>query len=200
MSEYSKYVWDRLMNAIGNEYGVSGMMGNLQAESGIIPYRKQGDFTQGYTKSIAYTNAVNNGSYTERQFVNDSIGYGLAQWTYYTRKQKYYTYWKNSGIASIGDIRAGVNFLIKELQEDYPSVWNTIVTANSIREASNKVLHDFESPADQSVAVEIQRYNNSVAIYNQFSGGVVPPDPDPPTPVTGGSLPIWMMAKTLHKI
>ena len=32
-----------------------------------------------------YTAAVDNGSY--KNFVNDSAGYGLAQWTYSSRKQ-----------------------------------------------------------------------------------------------------------------
>ena len=49
MSEYNDYIWSEMYNFIGNEYGVAGLMGNLQAESGIIPYRLQGDFTTGYT-------------------------------------------------------------------------------------------------------------------------------------------------------
>jgi hypothetical protein len=32
-----------------------------------------------------YTAAVNNGSYTN--FINDSAGYGLAQWTYWSLKR-----------------------------------------------------------------------------------------------------------------
>ncbi len=32
-----------------------------------------------------YTAAVDSGSYTN--FVHDSAGYGLAQWTYHSRKQ-----------------------------------------------------------------------------------------------------------------
>jgi hypothetical protein len=33
----------------------------------------------------SYTVAVDNGSYTN--FTHDSAGYGLAQWTYWSRKQ-----------------------------------------------------------------------------------------------------------------
>jgi hypothetical protein len=32
----------------------------------------------------SYTSAVDNGTYTN--FVTDAVGYGLAQWTYWTRK------------------------------------------------------------------------------------------------------------------
>lgn len=36
---YSKAVWDNLMTYINNPIGVAAMMGNLFAESGIVPYR-----------------------------------------------------------------------------------------------------------------------------------------------------------------
>ena len=42
-----------------------------------------------------YTAAVDSGSYTN--FVRDSAGYGLAQWTYYSRKQALYDYAKAAG-------------------------------------------------------------------------------------------------------
>ena len=79
---YGQTIWSMLVSAIGNEYGVAGLMGNLYAESGLIPYRKQGDYTgYPYQPSLDYTNAVKNGTKSEYTFVHDSIGYGLAQWT-----------------------------------------------------------------------------------------------------------------------
>ena len=47
MSEYNEYIWAELYNVIGNEYGVAALMGNLQAESGVIPYRLEGDLRMG---------------------------------------------------------------------------------------------------------------------------------------------------------
>ena len=51
-------IWNLLLADIGNEIGVAALMGNLQAESGLIPYRVQGDFSSGYSESIAYTEKV----------------------------------------------------------------------------------------------------------------------------------------------
>lgn len=187
MSEYNDYIWSEMYNFIGNEYGVAGLMGNLQAESGIIPYRLQGDFTTGYTKSIDYTNKVDNGTITRSEFINDAQGYGLAQWTYYTRKDALYDMYVNGNYNSIGDVRLAVDYLKYELTNSYGSVLTTLRNATSIREASDVVLHQFENPQQQGPDVEIYRAGLSTAIYNEQSGGQpwpTPPIPVPPAPPT----------------
>lgn len=196
MSEYSQYIWDVLYNFIGNEYGTAGLMGNLQAESGLIPYRLQGDFTSGYSTSIRYTNNVNSGLYTENEFVHDSKGYGLAQWTYYSRKQGLYDMFVNGGYSSIGDVGLGCQYLISELSGAYSGVLAVLRSATSVRQASDKVLHDFENPASQGPDVEAYRESLGQAIYDQFAGGSYPPPipPEPPTP-DQPSIPYWLLFK-----
>ena len=78
-----KAIWDALMDKIGNAYGVAGVMGNLYAESAL----RSNNLQQSYEKKLGYTDetytaAVDNGTYTN--FVKDSAGYGLAQWTYWS--------------------------------------------------------------------------------------------------------------------
>lgn len=78
-------IWSFLFGKIGNAYGVAGLMGNLNAESGL----RANNLQNSYEKSLGmsdeqYTTAVDNGSY--RNFAKDSAGYGLAQWTFHTRK------------------------------------------------------------------------------------------------------------------
>ena len=82
---YAPIVWDTLMEAIDNPYGVAGLIGNLYAESGLNPLNLQGSFESklGYTDG-SYTQAVDEGTY--HKFITDGAGYGLAQWTYSTRK------------------------------------------------------------------------------------------------------------------
>ena len=194
--EYGKQVWDYFMLYIQNEYGVAGLMGNLAAESGIIPYRVQGDNTPPYTYSQTYTAQVDSGTITESEFVNDGPnggGYGLAQWTYYTRKQNLYNMYQSGGYSSIGSIELGMDFLSRELQSDYPDVWDVLVNATSIREASDKVLHDFESPSDQSEEVEEYRASLGQDIYNQYSGTGPGPGPG------GLGIPIWLLFCLIRK-
>lgn len=166
-------IWQRLVADIGNEYGVAGLMGNLYAESGLISYRLQGDFSSGYQNSIDYTNKVNSGEISKTDFVNNGPGgggYGLAQWTYPPRKQALYEKWQSGGYHSIGSVTLACDFLLEELKTDYYGVYQVLKTATSIRQASDKVLHDFENPADQSVSVEILRAQYGTSIYEEMKG------------------------------
>ena len=149
-----------------NEYGVAGLMGNLQAESGLNPTNLQNSYEKklGYTDSL-YTEAVDNGSYTN--FAKDSAGYGLAQWTYWTRKQALLEYAKESG-SSIGDLQMQMEFLWKELQGK-KAVLNTLKNATSVKEASDVVLTKFERPADQSDAVKAKRESYGIQFYNKYA-------------------------------
>lgn len=167
--EFGKQIWDGLLADIGNEYGVAGVMGNLRAESGLIPYRLQNDFSEGYANSLTYTQQVDSGVVSESEFVNRELGYGLAQWTYHTRKQGLYDMKQSMGV-SIGSVELGIAYLLYELKNDYPGVYSTLKGASSVRQASDSFLHDFESPADQSVSVEEQRASFGVEFYNEYSG------------------------------
>lgn len=77
-------IWRFLKSQGMTDAGVAGLMGNLFAESGLNPKNLQNTYEKklGYT-DVTYTAAVDNGTYTN--FVRDSAGYGLCQWTYWTR-------------------------------------------------------------------------------------------------------------------
>lgn len=171
-TEYSRVIWDYLVKKLGNEYGAAGLMGNLEAESGLYPDRVQGDipyssYSQNYTKS------VDDGVISESAFVNNGPnggGYGLCQWTFYTRKQALYDMYKAGGYSSIGSIELALDYLWYELQHSYTSVLRVLKSAASVREASDSVLHDFENPADQSASVEEARAAMGMAWYELYTG------------------------------
>lgn len=160
-------IWEFLMSKIGNAYGVAGLIGNLHAESALSPINLQNTYEKklGYTDA-AYTAAVDNGSYDN--FVRDSAGYGLAQWTYWSRKQNLLQF-AQSKKKSIGDLTMQLEFLCKELSESYSSVLSTLKTAKSIREASDAVLTKFERPADQSENAKIRRAGYGQTYYDKYA-------------------------------
>lgn len=135
--------------------GIFGLFGNLYAESGMKPGNLQNSSEKklGLTDE-AYTAAVDSGNY--KNFVHDSAGYGLAQWTYWSRKEAMLAFHQAKG-ASIGDALTQAEFLYKELSEGDKSVLSVLKAAASIREASDAVLLQFERPADQSEAVRKKR-------------------------------------------
>ena len=151
------YVWDFLMEKIGNPYGVAGIMGNLYAESGMRSINLQNTYERslGYTDQ-GYTDAVDSGDYPYEWFKSDAAGYGLAQWTSGGRKANLHKYAKSTG-RSIGDLDMQLEFLWQELISGYPRLVSTLKNARTIREASTAFLTQFERPADQGPGVQTAR-------------------------------------------
>ena len=165
-SSNEKTIWNFLYKKIGNKYGVAGLMGNLYAESGLNPKNLQNSYERslGYSDS-SYTSAVDSGKY--KNFVRDSAGYGLAQWTYWSRKQNLLNYAKSKR-ASIGNLTMQLEFLWKELSGSYSSVVKTLKSATSVKQASNAVLLKFERPANQGTSVQNKRASYGQKYYNKF--------------------------------
>lgn len=149
-----------------NNYGCAGLIGNLYAESALNPTNLQNTYEKslGYTDT-EYTSAVDNEIYNN--FIKDSAGYGLAQWTYWSRKQNLLNFAK-SQLKSIGDLEMQLDFLYKELCEGYKKVLTILKTATSVLEASNAVLFQFERPANQSESVQAKRASYGQKYYDKF--------------------------------
>ena len=166
-----KRIWDFLKAEGFNDFGIAGLMGNLFAESGLRPNNMEDQYQSklGYNDE-SYTRAVDNGTYTN--FIKDAVGYGLAQWTYWTRKQNLLNFARQNN-KSIGDLNMQLCFLVKELKEMYTnSVYNVLRKATSVLEASNAVLLNFERPANMSASVQATRTRYGQTYYDRYAFGV----------------------------
>ena len=160
-------IWNFLYGKIGNAYGTAGLMGNLYAESGLKPTNLQNTYEKKLGISDAeYTVAVDNGTYDN--FVKDSAGYGLAQWTYWSRKQALLEFAKASG-KSIGDLSMQLDFIWKELSESYKAVLSTLKSATSVTAASTAVLTKYEKPADQGESVQAKRASYGQTYFDKYA-------------------------------
>ena len=165
-----KQIWDFLKAEGFNDFGAAGLMGNLLAESGLRPNNMEDQYQSklGYNDE-SYTRAVDNGTYTN--FVKDAVGYGLAQWTYWTRKQNLLNFARQNN-KSIGDLDMQLHFLVKELKESFTnSVYNILKKATSVLEASNAVLLNFERPANTSASVQATRAKYGQTYYDRYASG-----------------------------
>lgn len=159
-------IWYFLIEKLNNPYGVAGLMGNLYAESGLMPNNLQNTFSKKFNMSDEeYTAAVDAGTYAN--FAKDSAGYGLAQWTYSARKLNLYNYVKTKGV-SIGDLEAQLEFLYKELIT-YTNVMKVLKEAKTIQEASDIVLTKYERPANQSDAVKEKRASYGKKYFDAYN-------------------------------
>lgn len=140
----ARYIWNFLKGKGLNDYAVAGLMGNLYIESALRPNNLQNSFEKklGMTDK-GYTKDVNDGSY--KNFVHDKAGYGLAQWTWWSRKQAL-LYFAQKRKASIDDLVTQLEFLWEELGA-YDHCMKVLSKATSVKEACNVVLREYERPA-----------------------------------------------------
>ena len=147
--------------------GIFGILGNIKDESGGNPRNLQNSYEKklGYTDD-SYTAAVDSGAY--KNFVRDAAGYGLAQWTYSTRKENLLKYARQCG-ASIGDFEMQLEFMYQELQ-GYKTLFAILKTTASIREASDAFMTQYEKPADQSESAKKRRASYGEEICAMLTG------------------------------
>lgn len=159
-----KIIWNFLMDKINNPKGVAGLMGNLYAESGLNPKNLQNTFNKKLNMTDEeYTKAVDKGLYDN--FIKDKAGYGIAQWTYWTRKRNLLNYAK-ARKTSIGDINTQLEFLWDELQK-YTAVTKILFATDSIKEASDIVLTKYEKPSNMNDSVKKKRCSYGEKIYKE---------------------------------
>lgn len=125
--------------------------------------------------------AVDNGTYTREQFINDSAGYGLAQWTSAGRKQGLYDYAKAKGV-SISDVNMQIEFLLAELGvQNAASAYanyqmggsyhgyngDSWKNATSVEEAAKAFCWVFERPGNPNMP---NRVSKAEEYYNKYKG------------------------------
>lgn len=151
MTENARRIWQILRAAGMTEAGAAAMLGNMQAESALRANNAQDGMTK--LSDAEYTQLVNTGAYS--YFSRDSVGYGLCQWTYPTRKAALLRYARSQG-ASIGDLDMQVNFCIKELKEDFPALWSFLTSTADLCKATERICEEYERPAYNNVAERLR--------------------------------------------
>lgn len=161
-------VWSFLIGRLGSPYAAAAFMGNFFCESGLRPQALEYEHMKAIgMNSAEYTSAVDSGAYDA--FVTDAAGYGIAQWTWGPRKARLLEFARSNNV-SVGDLEMQLEFLWKELNEYFPSVLTKIGKAEGVKEASDIVISDFESPADMDD--ELRNYRASICegYYQRFTG------------------------------
>lgn len=159
-------IWSELVSFLGNAYAAAGVMGNLQAESGLNPVNLQNSYERslGMTDQ-EYTKAVDSNKYMH--FADDNAGYGLAQWTYRTRKQNMLAAAKVLGV-SIGSLQFQLYFICREL-ENYSIVMRKLMAATSVRDASDVFLLMYEKPSNTTEENQRKRAELGQIFYDELA-------------------------------
>lgn len=168
-------IWNYLLPIINNPMGVAAVIGaGTYPESGNISTNLQQTYENNPSKTFGksfndttYTSAVDNGTYTRDNFTSDKAGYGLCQWTYWSRKQALYDHCKSKGV-SIGDLEAQLEYLVKELKQY--GLLTKLQAVTDLRTASNIILLEFEKPASKDTKeTQDRRFGYTQDVYNRLA-------------------------------
>ena len=130
--------------------GACAVMGNMFMESSmrsnIVEKRcSMSDFD--------YTRAVDTGTISKHQFIGDAYGYGLCQWTYFTRKAGLYELAKSKGV-SISDEQMQCEYCIQELHTpEFAELYKFLCqcSGDELHTATGLVCAGYEKPAVNNV-------------------------------------------------
>ncbi len=152
--------------------GACGLLGNLMAESSLVPNIAQRGMTS--LSDEAYTTKFDK---FPDSCIRDNVGYGLAQWTFWSRKQALWSFAHSRG-KSVGDMDMQLDFILKELEEDYPGLLDFLCRTEDMYTAAERVCTEYERPAVNNVD---RRYAFAQDFEARFEGqpeaGVwIPPD------------------------
>lgn len=152
------YVMDLLVTRYGYPAnGAAGLVGNLNAESGILPQRLEG--SQAATPMRTSTFQGQSREFIPAEVMSRSPqqqrgprlpGVGLAQWTTGSRRRGLFQHQfggRRMGTDILFNMDAQVDYLVNELQSNYPGV-NRVVTNSgvSVNDACDEVVYNFEVP------------------------------------------------------
>lgn len=152
---YYQTIYNRLRQHGISEAGALGFLGNWDCESNCEPCRVQGDFSSYRSISKAYVNSLNTGALTRDRFMHDQKGFGLAQWTYFSRKGELYDEWKKLGCL-IDDPVFQTDFAMKELKRDNGDLYRYLLTTNNVYDACSRICVEFERPYRNNVNARFQ--------------------------------------------
>ena len=149
-------IYAKLIAAGLTHEGTCGLMGNMQAESGMKSNIAQRGMTA--LSDEEYTAAA---AEWPVKFIHDGVGYGLCQWTYWSRKQALFNFAQERG-ASVGDEGMQAEFCISEFKNDYPGLWALLCSVTDIYTAASEVCTVYERPAVNNITVRAG-YANQLA-------------------------------------
>ena len=154
----AEQIWNYLKSQGFSDAGIAGIMGNLAQESGLRADNVQNHM--GY-EDAEYVAGIKNGTITREDFINDSRGFGIAQWTYHTRKAKLYD---TLGPQNIDSLAGQLSFMVNEMGDD---LTNKLKNASSVNEATDVFQYSYERAGKPNME---NRRNQANGFYSTFSG------------------------------
>lgn len=129
----------------------AGIIGNWQEESGLDPHSVE-----------PFPTTTDDPNYRP----TPGVGFGLAQWTYYSRQDKMYAYHQETG-RSMVDLSFQLDWFWKEFNEDYTGGVVTLKEQTTVSDAAVDFHSSFEGSRDDASQIQ-ERVHSGEKYYEQY--------------------------------
>ncbi len=157
--------------------GAAGIVGNLVAESGVIPSRIEGSSDIAPMRARNFSGVITD--FTLEQIMlrphpsgPQLPGVGLAQWTSERRRSGMFTHVYNGqsyGAETLRSMDSQIDYLMTELAANYRGVHRTVTnTGSSVEAASDDVVYNFEVPQSVLLNPTHKRPRNDPSVQRVF--------------------------------
>lgn len=153
----AEQIWNYLKSQGFSDAGIAGIMGNLQQESGLRADNVQNHM--GY-EDADYVAAIKSGAISRDEFIHDSRGFGIAQWTYHTRKAALYD---TLGPQNIDSLAGQLSFMVNEMGDD---LTGKLKNATSVNDATDVFQYTYERAGKPNME---NRRNQANGFYSTYS-------------------------------
>lgn len=127
-------------------------------------------------------------TFNNKNFIYDEVGFGYAQWTFWSRKKFFLEYCKGRG-TSVADHETQKQFIFVEMKRDFPAIWDLCRTSKNLEEITKKLIWVWENPMDK-VGAMAERFPYAQAWLAKFNGWSTPIEESPPQSVDDEGLTI----------
>ena len=156
-NERAVYIYNKCRTLGMTHPGAIGLLGNLQGETSDFDPKSLETLYQNrfHLTDDEYVQRADAGInvYNNKTFVYDSAGFGIAQWTWWSRKKGLLDYAKSKG-KSVGDLDIQIEYMVQEMQTNYTKTWKILTTTNDYREAVKICVNEYEKPANALQAIQ----------------------------------------------
>ena len=162
-----RQVYDILLKSGISPAGACGILANAKAESNLCPNNLENFYNRKFAVTdTEYTNLADKG---EIDFIHDTAGYGLWQFTYYSFKQVLFDMARTNG-TSVSDVETQTETLIEILKtSEFSKLFKFLKETSSPESAVKEFMLVFERPANQSESVIATRTVFATEFYKIFN-------------------------------
>lgn len=146
------------------------LLGNIQGESAFRADNAEDRIHQSGISDAEYIRRADAGvmTYNGKNFIYDEVGFGYAQWTYWSRKKGLLEFCQNRA-RSVSDPECQKEFLFYEMKVDFPGIYKLCRESHDMTKLMRDLVYIWENPDDKAAAIR-NRTPYANAWLSKFNG------------------------------